>query len=110
MAENFFHMKRAGRIMAEGVNQDLSLLIRYHGAADRAFNSNLRELRKLQKERKIEEIGFVSQQAAAPPLEAPDFQSSTPQRPIPTPIPVRPPENIVEIPPSSPSKTPPQSF
>ena len=44
-------------------------MLRYYNTADRAFNRNLHDLRKLQKERKKEEIGFVPQITFAPPVK-----------------------------------------
>ncbi len=49
-----------------GVPKELSLLIRYHTAAERAFHRAHNELVKAQKERKKSEIGSVPQNAADP--------------------------------------------
>jgi len=70
MAQHFFAQKRAEELMNEHLmtpydgernTRELSLLMRYHATADRGFNKCLADLRKLQKERRLEEIGFVSQ-------------------------------------------------
>ncbi len=70
MAQHFFAQKRAEELMNEHLmvpydgernTRELSLLMRYHATADRGFNKCLSDLRKLQKERQMEEIGFVSQ-------------------------------------------------
>jgi len=50
-----------------GLPEDLSLLIRYHVSAERAFHKAHNDLVKTQKERKKSEIGFEPQQAAQPP-------------------------------------------
>ena len=46
-------------------------MLRYHTTSDRAYYRAFNELRKLQKERRLQEIGFVSQnpqpQPEAPP-------------------------------------------
>ncbi|HEY3838479.1 MAG TPA: hypothetical protein VGL72_17990 [Bryobacteraceae bacterium] len=88
MAEHFFFGKRAGYLLTQeldsadsgsGNNSKLSLLLRYHTTADRGYHKALAELRKLQGERRLEEIGFVSQNAQsvpeAPPAEHPDPES-----------------------------------
>jgi hypothetical protein len=50
-------------------------MLRYHTTAVRGFSKALNDLRKLQKERKFQETGFVSQEveevAAEPPAEPP---------------------------------------
>ena len=43
--------------------RELGLFMRYQATADRGFNNCLAELRKIQKARKIQEIGSVWQQA-----------------------------------------------
>ncbi len=72
MAEHFYFQRRAGLLLAEELNYrddgdkvlgDLSLLLRYHTTACRGFSKALADLRKLQKERILQEIGFVSQNA-----------------------------------------------
>ena len=47
-------------------------MLRYHTTADRGFIRSLNELRKLQKESRLEEIGFVSQNAEIGPEASPD--------------------------------------
>jgi len=80
MAHHFFSQKRAEALMTEHLStpddgerntRELSLLMRYHATADRGFNKCLADLRKLQKERKMCEIGFVSQEGLVEP-EAPE--------------------------------------
>jgi hypothetical protein len=44
----------------EDDSKQVSLMLRYFNTADRAFNRNLNDLRKLQKERRPGGIGFVS--------------------------------------------------
>jgi hypothetical protein len=82
MAEQFYLTKRASIFLADATRDrdtgQIALFLRYYNAVDRAFNRNLNELRKLQKERRQNEteaiseppIGFVSQAAPAPPPEA----------------------------------------
>ena len=50
-----------------GIPKDLSVLIRYHATAERAFLKAHNELVKIQKERKKSEIGFESQKPAPKP-------------------------------------------
>ena len=47
-------------------------MLRYHTTADRGFIRSLNELRKLQKERRLEEIGFVPQNAETGPQATPE--------------------------------------
>ena len=57
------------------------LMLRYFNTADRAFNRNLHDLRKLQKERQKEEIGFVPpipMQPDPPPAVKPDAEPPAP--------------------------------
>jgi hypothetical protein len=76
MAQSVFFADRASIILADKLNSHdhpdalphISLMLRYHTTADRAFARHLNDLRKLQKERRQEEaeapaqqIGFVSQ-------------------------------------------------
>jgi hypothetical protein len=73
MAEQFRLTKRASYYLAMHTDasqgsdntKQIALFLRYYTAADRAFNRNLNELRKLQKERRQQEaetpIGSVSQ-------------------------------------------------
>jgi hypothetical protein len=99
MAQSVFFADRASIILADKLNSHdhpdalphISLMLRYHTTADRAFSRHLNDLRKLQKERRKEEaeastqqIGFVSQDpepapphTPAEPLETPEFQPAT---------------------------------
>jgi hypothetical protein len=90
MAEQFWFTKRAshyitvytmyneGRDEEDGDNapKQLALYLRYYTSADRGFNKNLHDLRKLQKERRVQqaepEIGSVPQTEAPakPPVES----------------------------------------
>lgn len=90
MAEHFFFQKRASSLLAEKLDwaeggddtsREVGLMLRYHAAAGRGFSRALHDLRKLQKERKSQEIGFVSQE----PEEAPAETPAAPQPPPPTP-------------------------
>ena len=83
MAHHFFAQKRADALIAKQLmvsdsgernTRELSLLMRYQATADRGFNKCLSELCKLQKQRKIQEIGFVWQEAA---LSRAGFDSQT---------------------------------
>jgi hypothetical protein len=71
MAEHFYFQRRASILMAEEFDSDdcgareIGLMLRYHTTAVRGFSKALNDLRKLQKERKLQEIGFVSQEAEA---------------------------------------------
>ena len=89
LAEHFWFGKRASWLLAKHLsyNEDtmeedangnfkddvkqVSLMLRYHTTADRGFLKNLNELRKLQKERRLEEIGSVPQNAEPEPQAAP---------------------------------------
>ena len=91
MAQSVFFTDRAAVLLADKLNSNdhpdalphISLMLRYHTTADRAFARHLNDLRKLQKERRQEEaqspaeeeIGFVSQdpepEPAAPATEPP---------------------------------------
>jgi len=99
MAQSVFFTDRAAVLLADKLNSNdhpdalphISLMLRYHTTADRAFARHLNDLRKRQKERRQEEaeapaqeIGFVSQdpepappQTPAEPLETPEFEPST---------------------------------
>ena len=68
MAESFFASQRAQVLFVEALESNdrsddatkqVSLMLRYHTTNDRAFGKHLNELRKLQKDRQKEEIGFV---------------------------------------------------
>ena len=78
MAEHFFFQKRASDLLgnaidgidyAEQNHTEIALMLRYHTTAVRGFSKALNDLRKLQKERKLQEIGFVSQEAVEAPAE-----------------------------------------
>jgi hypothetical protein len=94
MAQSVFFADRASIILADKLNSHdhpdalphISLMLRYHTTADRAFSRHLNDLRKLQKERRQEdekaeeqaeaatqEIGFVSQNPEPAPQQAPQF-------------------------------------
>ena len=67
MALNFLSCWRANILLAERLDlndqhdesKQVALMLRYANTADRAFNRNLSDFRKLKKEREKEEIGFV---------------------------------------------------
>ncbi len=67
MAVSFLNSWRANILLTERLDindcqddsKQVALMLRYLNTADRAFNRNLADLRKLQKERQKEEIGFV---------------------------------------------------
>jgi hypothetical protein len=93
MAEHFFCQKRASVLMAEEFDaadcgeknaREIGLLLRYYTAADRGFARALNDLRKLQKERKLQEIGFVSQQTPEHPAETPVEPPPEPPEALPT--------------------------
>jgi predicted S18 family serine protease len=98
MAEQFRLTKRASYYLAmhtdasqDGDNtKQIALFLRYYTAADRAFNRNLNELRKIQKERRQQEaetpIGSVPQNVE--PAPAPDLPTA------PQPAPLAPVEQI----------------
>ena len=80
MAEHFFFQKRACELLgnaidgidyAEQNHTEIGLMLRYHTTAVRGFSKALNDLRKLQKERKLQEIGFVSQEVVEAPAESP---------------------------------------
>ena len=104
MAEAFFFTIRAQDMLGERLIlngseniqiedncKQVALMLRYHTTADRSFNRNLFDLRKLQKERRKEQIGFVSQEAQ-PQSEAPP---DTPSKPAET-APITPPPAVDE--------------
>src|ERR1051325_6895419 len=80
MAEHFWFSWRSSILLAEQLDFNdgednkgqISLMLRYHTTADRGFIRSLNELRKLQKERRLEEIGFVSQNAEPGPEASPE--------------------------------------
>jgi len=63
------------------IPKDLGLLIRYQTTADRAFHKAHAELLKAQKERKNQEIGFVSQNPQENLSEAPPETAKNAQPP-----------------------------
>ena len=74
MAEAFFMSQRANFLLTGQLDEQkegkdntrqVALMLRYFTSADRAFSRHLNDLRKLQKERRLEEVGFVSQNASA---------------------------------------------
>jgi hypothetical protein len=83
MAEAFFMSQRANALMAgllvpndqKDNSKQLSLMMRYFTSADRAFGRHLNDLRKLQKERSLEDVGFVSEnefdEVPGEPVETP---------------------------------------
>jgi hypothetical protein len=90
MAQSVFFTDRAAVLLADKLNSNdhpdalphISLMLRYHTTADRAFARHLNDLRKLQKERRQEEeqaeapaqeIGFVSQSPEPAPQQTPEF-------------------------------------
>src|SRR5215472_9780256 len=94
MAQSVFFTDRAAVLLADKLNSNdhpdalphISLMLRYHTTADRAFARHLNDLRKLQKERRqeeaeapIEEIGFVSQDPDPAQPQAPAESLETPE-------------------------------
>ena len=76
MAEHFFFGKRASYLLSEQLDwadngaengPRIALMLRYHTAADRGYYKALGELRKVQTERRLQEIGSVPQNAEATP-------------------------------------------
>jgi hypothetical protein len=80
MAQSFFFANRAQFLLADRLgdpskednSKQVALMLRYHTTSDRAFNKHLNDLRKLQKEHRKEEIGFVSQTTQPQPGAPPD--------------------------------------
>ena len=118
MAEAFFFTIRAQDMLAERLIlngsehmqiedqcKQVALMLRYHTTADRSFNRNLSDLRKLQKERRKEPIGFVSQEAQPQPEAPPD----TPSKPAETASNTLPPEVRQPVQPPSTTETQPDS-
>ena len=94
MAEYFFNARRASYHLAEhlneldrgqDVNREIGLLLRYQTTADRGYFRALNELRKIQKDRRLQEIGFVSQNAETAPEPASNQPSGAPS-PAPQPL------------------------
>ena len=92
MAEAFFFTIRAQDMLAERLIlngsenmqiedncKQVALMLRYHTTADRSFNRNLFDLLKLQKERRKEPIGFVSQETQPQP-DIPAKPAETPSK------------------------------
>jgi hypothetical protein len=115
MAENFFAANRAQVLLAERLDfndheddsKQVSLMLRYHTTADRGFYRALNELRKLQKDRRNNEIGSVSQPPETTPAEPPNqpaievktdaSRSNLPPSPVPTsPRPVQNPPEVAK--------------
>ncbi len=94
MAQHFFFQQRAANLLARKLDGDdpgsqtvpeVGLMLRYHAQSDRGFAKALADLRNLQKERMMMEIGFVPyfeeaedpqaqeepQGSSVPPTEAP---------------------------------------
>jgi hypothetical protein len=104
MAEHFFFQKRASCFLAGEMNKsesgeknarEIGLMLRYHTTAVRGFSRALNDLRKLQKERKLQEIGFDSQKPeeapAEPPAERPTPAAAPPKtEPVAATSPVQP--------------------
>lgn len=110
MAEQFFFQQRASALLVEELDsadrgdknaREIGLMLRYHTTAVRGFSKALHDLCKLQKERKLHEIGFVSQEPEQAPVETPvepqappaADPKSTPEaatQPVPPPCPVEP--------------------
>jgi len=68
MAQSYWLKERAVRLQSkafhesDGIPKDLAILMRYQSTNLRAFHKALTALTNLQKERRKEEIGFVSQE------------------------------------------------
>jgi hypothetical protein len=69
MAEHFCYAKRASYLLSEQLDsndggddnaREIGLFMRYHAQSDRGYYRALTELRKTQKERRLQEIGSVS--------------------------------------------------
>jgi hypothetical protein len=88
MAEHFLFQRRASAMLTQGIINidyadadlpEMSLMLRYHTTAVRGFSKALNDLRKLQKERTLQEIGFVSQEVEKAPAAPPASASEPPQ-------------------------------
>src|SRR5580700_9677815 len=107
MAEYFFFQRRASIILAEEFDSDdcgareIGVMLRYHTTAVRGFSRALNDLRKLQKERKLQEIGEVPAEPPAEPPEPaveaptpgaqpPKVAPVAPTQPVPAPVRVEP--------------------
>jgi hypothetical protein len=95
MAEYFLFQRHASAILgdqfklADGAgnnNREIALMLRYRTTAVRGFSKALNDLRKLKKERKLQEIGFVSQEVeeapAVPPVQPPAPAAEPPLPPV----------------------------
>jgi hypothetical protein len=69
IAEHFFYGIRAAYLLSEQLDsndggddnaREIGLMMRYHAASDRGYYRALTELRKIQKDRRLQEIGSVS--------------------------------------------------
>ena len=136
MAEHFLFQRRASALLtseiidadyAEKNTPEIALVLRYHTTAVRGFSKTLNDLRKLQKERKLQEIGFVSQEVEEIPVETPAEPQTPPAappelapeaatQPIPAPSPAEPtstrpsqPRESTEKELANPPDTPPQA-
>ena len=88
MAEHFFFQQRAGCLLVEALNtgedghrdaREVSLMLGYYTTAGRGFSKALNDLRKVQKERKLQEIGFVSQKPEEASAEPPTPPTTPPK-------------------------------
>ena len=89
MAESFYNGKRANNLLTEQLelaqsgennSREVALMLRYYTTADRGYYRALTDLRKLQKERRLQEIGSVSQNPEVPafkPAPEPPSQPTT---------------------------------
>jgi hypothetical protein len=94
IAEHFFYGKRASYLLSEQLEwkdkgsentREIGLMLRYHTTADRGYYRALTELRKVQKERWLQEIGSVSQNALQPEPPAEKVPEKAAQKPATTP-------------------------
>jgi hypothetical protein len=90
IAEHFFYGKRASYLLSEQLEwkdkgsentREIGLMLRYHTTADRGYYRALAELSKVQKERRLQEIGSVSQDAPQPQPPAEKVPEKAPQKP-----------------------------
>jgi hypothetical protein len=101
MAEHFLFQRRASALLTQGIINidyadadlpEMALMLRYHTTAVRGFSKALNDLRKLQKERKLQEIGFVSQETEVHPAETSVEPPAVPLAEPPESPPIVPPE------------------
>jgi hypothetical protein len=105
MTQCFLNSWRANILLTERLeindtrddSKQVALMLRYYNTADRAFNRNLQDLRKLQKERQKEEIGFLP---PCPPLTRAEMNKTAAK-------PDAPPE--IAVPPAGPSPLNPEN-